>query len=102
MSAVTKVSQITVSDVGNFLRLPTGYATGETDLLTGILTSAKSYCEHYTGKTLEQLDEYPDVVVAVLVLCQDMYDNRSLYVNDDTEPNKVVTTILGLHEVNLL
>ena len=102
MTTITKVSQITVADVAEYLRLPTGYATGETGLLTNLLSSAKFYVSHYTGKTLEELDKYPDVVVAVLILIQDLYDNRTLYVGDDIEVNNTVKIILGLHEVNLL
>jgi len=36
-----------------------------------------------------------------MILCQDMYDNRSMYV-DKNNLNKVVETILGMHSVNLL
>ena len=102
MNTITRMSDITVSDIAEYLRLPNGYATGETGLLTSLLASAKSYCTHYTGKTIAELDTYPDVVVAVLILVQDMYDNRSLYVGDDIEVNNTVKTILGMHEVNLL
>jgi hypothetical protein len=35
------------------------------------------------------------------VLVQDMYDNRSFYV-DKSHLNWVVETILGMHSVNLL
>jgi len=37
----------------------------------------------------------------LLVLVQDMWDNRTLYV-DKSNVNKVVDSILGLHAVNLL
>lgn len=47
------------------------------------------------------LDAYPDFVIVVYVLVQDMYDNRSLYV-DKNNLNKVVDTILGMHSINLL
>lgn len=102
MNTITKVSDITVTDVAEYLRLPTGYSQGEATLLSNLLTVAKSYCSHYTGKTAAELDKYPDVVIAVLILCQDMYDNRVLYVGDDIEVNNTVKNILGLHEVNLL
>lgn len=102
MTTITKISDITVADVAEYLRLPDGYGQTEASLLSNLLTVAKAYCSHYTGKTETELDAYPDVVIAVLILCQDMYDNRVLYVGDDIEVNHTVQTILGLHEVNLL
>lgn len=47
------------------------------------------------------LDAYPDFVIVVYILIQDMYDNRSFYV-DKNNLNKVVDTILGMHSKNLL
>jgi len=55
----------------------------------------------YTGRTLEELDELQDVIIVILILVQDMYDNRTLYV-DSTNINHVVESILDLHSVNLL
>jgi hypothetical protein len=46
-------------------------------------------------------DKYKDFVIVVYVLVQDMYDNRTLYV-DKNNLNKVVETILGMHSINLL
>ena len=51
--------------------------------------------------TLEEIDKHEDFVIAVYVLVQDMYDNRSYYV-DKNNLNKVVETILGMHAVNLI
>ena len=47
------------------------------------------------------VDAFEDFVIVVYVLCQDMYDNRTLYV-DKSNLNKVVETILGMHCINLL
>lgn len=47
------------------------------------------------------IDAYEDFSIVVYILCQDMYYNRSLYV-DKSCLNKVVDTILGMHCVNLL
>ena len=55
----------------------------------------------YTGRTETELDSYQDFVVVVLVLVQDMYDNRTMYV-DSNNLNTVVETILGMHSTNLL
>ena len=45
---------------------------------------------------VETLDSYADFVIVVYVLCQDMYDNRCMYVNSGNI-NKVVQTILDMH-----
>lgn len=97
---VTKVSDLTATNVAEYLRL-IDPSTDDTNTLTTLLNIAKSYVQEYTGKTAEQIDEHADIVIAVLVLCQDMWDNRSLYV-DESNVNKVVESILGLHSENLL
>jgi hypothetical protein len=73
-------------------------ATDEKQLST-FLTSAKNYIKNYTG--LDDLDEYPDLVIVVFILCQDMYDNRTMYV-ESGNINKVVQTILDMHTRNNL
>ena len=90
---ITKVSEITTKDIADFIRLGEVSSAEETELQT-FLTVAKNYVANYTA--LEDLDEYADLVIAVLILCQDMYDNRSLYI-DKNNPNKVVQTILDMH-----
>ena len=97
---ITKVSDITATDLKEYIRIDE-VTQSDTQTLNTMLTVAKNYVCQYTGQTLESLDEYPDVVIAVLVLCQDMWDTRTLYV-DKSNVNKVVESILGLHQVNLL
>ena len=97
---ISKVSQITASDVAEYLRL-CEVTQDDTNTLNTLLTVAKSYVVQYTGQTLEALDALPDVIIVVLILCQDMWDNRTMYV-DSSNANKVVESILGLHSVNLL
>lgn len=89
----TKVSEITTKDIADFIRLGEVSDAEEKQLQT-FLTVAKDYVANYTA--LEDLDEYADLVIAILILCQDMYDNRSLYI-DKNNPNKVVQTILDMH-----
>ena len=97
---VSKVSEITAQDVAEYLRLS---ETTQDDLATlnTLLTVAKVYVGEYTGRTIQELDDYRDIIIVVLILCQDMWDNRTLYV-DSSNVNKVVESILGLHSVNLL
>ena len=94
------VSQLTTSDIADYLRLPE--VTPEDSAFIGnILEASKAFVYKYTGLTPAQVDEALDITIAVYVLCQDMYDNRSMYV-DNANVNKVVEAILGLHSVNLL
>ena len=97
---VQTVSQIKASDVAEYLRL-TDATTDDMNTLSTILNVAKVYVGEYTGRSLAELDLYKDIIIAVFVLCQDMWDNRTFYV-DSSNVNKVVESILGLHSVNLL
>ena len=97
---IQKVSDITVSDLAEYIILDE-VTEDDQNTLNTLLTVAKNYVCQYTGQTEEDLDKYPDIVIAILVLCQDMWDNRTLYV-DKSNANKVVESILGLHQVNLL
>lgn len=90
-----KVSTITVKDVANYIRL-TELSQEDTTLLTNLINIAKTFIKEYTG--VQDLDQYDDFTIVIFILCQDMYDNRSLYV-DKTNLNKVVETILGMHTV---
>ena len=65
------------------------------------MAAAKAYVKEYTGLTADELDDLPDATIAVLVLVQDMYDNRSRYV-DGRYANQTVETILGMYRRNLL
>ena len=60
---------------------------------------AKDFIKKYTGQ--DDLDAFQDFVIVVFVLCQDMYDNRAMYV-DSTNLNYVIESILGMHSVNLI
>lgn len=98
MNTIAKVSDITVADVAEYIRLPE-VTEGDTNTLNNMIGVAKTFITSYTGQT--DLDEFQDFVIVVFVLCQDMWDNRSLYV-DKSNLNKVVDTILGMHSINLL
>ena len=100
MNAISKVSDITASDLQDYLRI-SEVTQSDTNTLNNLLTVAKAYVTQYTGQTLEDLDKFQDIIIVVLILCQDMWDNRTLYV-DSSNVNKVVESILGLHSVNLL
>jgi hypothetical protein len=97
---VSKVSEITINDVAEYIR-----AT-DTEGIDTYLNIAKSYISSYTGIPVtneegESLDDFPDFVIVVYILCQDMYDNRTLYV-DKSNINKTVQIILDMHTRNNL
>ncbi len=91
-----KVSTITVDDIANYIRLQE-IDEADKKLLTALMTIAKKFITENTG--VKDLDEYDDFIIVVFILCQDMYDNRTLYV-DKNNLNKVVETILGMHSQN--
>lgn len=97
---VTKLSELTATDIAEYLRL-SEVTQDDTNSLNTYLTIAKSYIVQYTGYTLAELDAFSDVVQVALILCQDMYDNRSLYV-DKSNLNFAVESTLDSHRVNLL
>lgn len=97
---ITKVSKIKIEDLKSYLRL-TDIDKTEDNYLNTIINSSISYVRNYTGLTDEELDKYSDIVAVIFILCQDLYDNRSLYV-DKNNINKVVESILSLHSCNLL
>lgn len=100
MRVITKASEITYQDIAEYIRLDELTADDQ-NTLNNLIGISKSYIANYTGLTVEQLDNYSDFVIVVFILCQDMWDNRTLYI-DNSDINKVVDTILGMHAVNLL
>lgn len=94
-----KVSEVQVSNIAGYLRLDTGEYT-ETELQV-LIDASKAFIKSYTGLTDIEIDEHEDITIVLYILCQDMYDNRTLYV-DENNINKVVDTILGMYSTNLL
>lgn len=101
MSEVTKISDITAQDIADYLRIAE-LTESDTAFINTTISVAKDYILKYTGiEDAEALDAYEDMVIVVYILCQDMYDNRTMYV-DNNNVNVVVDNILGLHQRNLL
>lgn len=92
-----KVREIETENVAQYLRLD----EYDEDQMTALLDSAKAFIRSYTGLTDDEINTHDDFYIVVMILCQDMYDNRCMYV-DKSNINKVVETILGMHCVNLL
>ena len=98
MNSISKVSDITYEDIADYLRLSEVSAEDQ-NTLNNLLEIAKTFIMNYTGQS--ELDDFQDFVIVVFILCQDMWDNRALYI-DESNLNKVVETILGMHCINLL
>lgn len=99
-STYTKISEITQTDLVDYLRI-SELDSSQTQLLTTIQAAATNYIVGVTGLTLEQLDNYPDLTLALYALVQDMYDNRAIYV-DKANISDTVSTILNMYRTNLL
>ena len=97
---VSKVSEITAESVAEYLRLDE-VSEEEKNTLTTLISIATSYIKSYTGLDDASVDKYPEFVIVVLILCQDMWDNRTMYV-DSKDLNNTLQSILAMHSVNLL
>lgn len=97
---VSKVSDITVEIVADYLRLDE-VTESEVNTLDTLISVATSFIKSYTGLDDVGVDKYHEFVIVVLILCQDMWDNRTMYV-DSKDLNNTVQSILAMHSVNLL
>ena len=97
---VSKVSDITEESVAEYLRLDE-VSDEEKNTLATLISVATSFIKNYTGLDDAGVDKYPEFVIVVLILCQDMWDNRTMYV-DGKDLNNTVQSILAMHSVNLL
>lgn len=100
MMEITKVSDITVQALADYLRIA-DQSDADNTLLAAIIKAVPAYMSKYTGLSAADLDKSSDMVIAALCLAQDMYDNRSIYA-DTNKQNLTVQSILDMHSVNLL
>ena len=98
MRNISKVSEITYKDVADYIRLDE-LDTNDINTLKTEIAVATSFIKGYTG--LEDLNVSADLVIVVLILCQDMWDNRTLNI-EKSNVSFVVESILGMHSRNLL
>ena len=96
-----KLSEINVPFVKEYLR-----QDGDEDnrLIGAILEGAKDYIVKYTGQSLDQLEESEDLTIAVLVLVAELYDNRTISVNEriNLRINSMLESLIGRYSVNLI
>lgn len=88
-----KPSELQLTDAKNFMRID----FDEDDFMIELmLESAKGYVCTYTKRSLEELNEYQEVAMAILVLTSHFYDKRSLEC-DSVSINYTISSILGSH-----
>lgn len=96
-----KLSELGLSVVKEYLR-----QDGDEDdrLITAIIDASKSYICNYTGQSINQLEEYEDITIAVLVLCAEFYDNRTISINErvNVRINSMLESLIGRYSVNLM
>lgn len=100
-----KVSEIKATDIALYLHYDEeiigNLTAAECKELDEFKKIAVAFVCSYTGLKENELDAHEDISIVVLVLCQDMHDNRCLYV-DKGNISFMVKSILDLHSVNLI
>jgi hypothetical protein len=95
-----RISDITRQDLKDYAREYNDDAeTNKTFDL--ILAAGKAYIKGYTGLSNDQMDTKEDLTIVLMVLSNEMYDNRVFSVEND-KVNPVIKSILDMHSVNLL
>ena len=73
----------------------------DSGLLKIILEGAKSRVKSYTGLSDDELDLHEDITIALLVICNEMFENR-VYSADSSKANILISSILDSYSQNLL
>ena len=102
-----KVSDVSIADLKQYANI---YHNEDDNLFATILDACKQFISTYTGLPLiddpvnnitDSVDDHDDLTIALMVLSNEMYDNRA-FVVDNTKLNFVIKQILDSHSVNLL
>lgn len=102
-----KISEVTIDDLKEYAHV---YHNEDDNLFTSILAACKSYISSYTGLPLvpdpengviKTVDDHEDLTVALFVLSNELYDNRT-YLVDNDKANIVIKSILDMHSTNLI
>lgn len=93
-----KINEVNIEYIKQYLRID-----GENDdvLLSIILEASKTYIENFTGQDYNYLNSKPDITIALLSLCADLYENRE-YTVKDSNVNRIVNIILNMHKIDNL
>lgn len=93
-----KFSEVSITDLKEYAHVDHSL---DDVLFEIILQATTSYIKNYTGLTLEQMDDKEDLTMVLMILSNEMYDNR-VYAVENDKVNKIVNSILDMHSVNLL
>jgi hypothetical protein len=93
-----KISDVSIADLKQYANI---YHDEDDNLFVTILDACKQFISTYTGLDSETVDVYDDLTIALMVLSNEMYDNRAMVV-DNTKLNFVIKQILDSHSVNYL
>lgn len=93
-----KISEVTITDLKEYANVDHDY---DNNIFSNILLSSKSYIKSYTGLNEEQIDSKEELTIALMILCNEMYENR-IYTVENDKVNKIVNSILDMHSINLL
>lgn len=93
-----KISEVTIDDLKEYANVDHDY---DDKILSNILLSSKSYIKSYTGLNEEQIDSKEELTIALMILCNELYENR-IYTVENDKVNKIVNSILDMHSINLL
>lgn len=102
MNVLNKISDITVDDLIDFLRIPK--VNGEVkenikNLLESCLNFTKGRAQRYTNQALEELDKYPELTYPILVGASDCYIQRSSHCETKGTANDVFEKALEPYRV---
>ena len=84
-----KLKDVSVKELISFAKIEE--AEEETAILEAIIEAGKSFILSQTGLRMEETDDKPDLAIAMLMICTDLYDNRSY----ETETGKTMSVNLA-------
>lgn len=93
-----KISDVSIADLKQYANV---YHDEDDNMFVTILDACKQFISTYTGLDDVTVDDHEDLTIALMVLSNEMYDNRA-FVVDNTKLNFVIKQILDSHSVNYL
>ena len=97
-----KISELSAEYIADYLRLD---EPGDIEIreIEAMRAAAIQYAQGYTGLTDEEMDQFEDITIAILILISDYFENRSPFLDYKyKEENPAVRNILGMHCNNFL
>ena len=70
-----KLREVSAENLIRFAKIDD--ADEEPEVIEAIVEAGRNFVLSQTGLELEETDDKPDLAIAMLMVCADMYDNRS-------------------------